>query len=111
VSGQNRVRSKVHRVLDDSSTDKTPAIQTWLAAHPRFVAYCMTTSSLWLNVVERWFAELTTQRLRGGAYRSIRELNADIRDWINAGATVHDRSSGPRPPTGSSTRSPLREPN
>ncbi|MCA1679283.1 MAG: IS630 family transposase [Actinobacteria bacterium] len=72
----------VHVVLDNSSTHKTPAIQKWLAAHPRFVLHFTPTSSSWLNLVERWFAELTTKKLRRGAHRSVRDLNADIRAWI-----------------------------
>lgn len=72
----------VHLVLDNSSTHKTPAIQKWLAAHPRFVLHFTPTSSSWLNLVERWFAELTTKKLRRGAHRSVRALNADIRAWI-----------------------------
>jgi transposase len=73
----------VHLVLDNSSTHKTPAIQKWLAAHPRFVVHFTPTSSSWLNLVERWFAELTTKKLRRGAHRSVRDLNADIRAWID----------------------------
>jgi transposase len=73
----------VHLVLDNSSTHKTPAIQKWLAAHPRFVVHFTPTSSSWLNLVERWFAELTTKKLRRGAHRSVRQLNADIRAWID----------------------------
>ena len=72
----------VHLVLDNSSTHKTPAIRTWLAAHPRFVVHFTPTSSSWLNLVERWFAELTTKKLRRGAHRSVRDLNTDIRAWI-----------------------------
>src|SRR3954466_9007378 len=72
----------VHLVLDNSSTHKTPAIQRWLAAHPRFVLHFTPTSSSWLNLVERWFAELTTKKLRRGAHRSVGALNADIRAWI-----------------------------
>jgi transposase len=72
----------VHLVLDNSSTHKTPAIQRWLAAHPRFVLHFTPTSSSWLNLVERWFSELTTKLLRRGAHRSVRQLNADIRAWI-----------------------------
>jgi transposase len=74
----------VHLVLDNSSTHKTPAIQRWLAAHPRFVLHFTPTSSSWLNLVERWFAELTTKKLRRGAHRSVRQLNTDIRAWIEA---------------------------
>jgi transposase len=72
----------VHLVLDNSSTHKTPAIHRWLAAHPRFVLHFTPTSSSWLNLVERWFAELTNKKLRRGAHRSVRQLNADIRAWI-----------------------------
>jgi transposase len=74
----------VHLVLDNPSTHKTPAIQRWLAAHPRFVLHFTPTSASWLNLVERWFAELTSKQLRRGAHRSVRQLNTDIRAWIDA---------------------------
>jgi transposase len=73
----------VHLVLDNSSTHKTPTIQRWLAAHPRFALHFTPTSSSWLNLVERWFAELTSKKLRRGAHRSVRSLNTDIRAWID----------------------------
>jgi transposase len=73
---------EVHLILDNASTHKTPAIKKWLAAHPRFVLHFTPTSSSWLNLVERWFAELTTKKLRRGSHRSVRELNTDIRAWI-----------------------------
>jgi transposase len=73
----------VHLVMDNVSTHKTPAIQRWLAAHPRFVVHFTPTSSSWLNLVERWFSELTTKKLQRGAHRSVRALNNDIRAWIN----------------------------
>jgi transposase len=72
----------VHLVLDNASTHKTPAIKKWLLAHPRFVLHFTPTSSSWLNLVERWFGELTTKKLRRGTHRSTRALNADIRAWI-----------------------------
>jgi transposase len=72
----------VHLVLDNASTHKTPAIKRWLAAHPRFVLHFTPTSSSWLNLVERWFSELTTKKLQRGTHRSVRALNADIRTWI-----------------------------
>lgn len=72
----------VHLILDNASTHKTPAIRRWLAAHPRFVLHFTPTSASWLNLVERWFAELTTKKLRRGAHRSVQQLNADIRSWI-----------------------------
>ncbi len=73
----------VHLVMDNVSTHKTPAIQRWLVAHPRFVVHFTPTSSSWLNLVERWFSELTTKKLKRGAHTSVRSLNADIRAWID----------------------------
>jgi transposase len=81
----------VHLILDNASTHKTPAIKKWLTAHPRFVVHFTPTSSSWLNLVERWFAELTTKKLRRATHRSVRQLNSDIRAWIN---TCNDN---PRP--------------
>jgi transposase len=71
----------VHLVIDNASTHKTPAIQRWLLAHPRFTVHFTPTSSSWLNLVERWFSELTTKKLQRGAHTSVRALNADIRSW------------------------------
>jgi transposase len=72
----------VHIVLDNSSTHKTPAIQRWLLAHPRFQLHFTPTSSSWLNLVERWFGELTSKLLKRGTHRSVAALNTDIRAWI-----------------------------
>lgn len=72
-----------HVVLDNASTHKTPAVKRWLLAHPRFVLHFTPTSSSWLNLVERWFAELTTKKLRRATHTSVRQLNSDIRAWIN----------------------------
>ena len=72
----------VHVVLDNASTHKTPMIKRWLLAHPRFHLHFTPTSSSWLNLVERWFGELTTKKLQRGTHRSVRELNKDIRAWI-----------------------------
>ena len=85
-----------HVVLDNASTHKTPAVKRWLthhprfvlhfpptsSAYPRFVLHFTPTSSSWLNLVERWFAELTTKKLRRGTHTSVRQLNTDIRAWI-----------------------------
>jgi transposase len=73
----------IHVILDNYSTHKTPAIQRWLLAHPRFVLHFTPTSSSWLNLVERWFSELTTKKLRRSTHRSVRALNNDIRAWID----------------------------
>lgn len=81
----------VHVVVDNSSTHKTPAVQRWLVRHPRFTLHFTPTYSSWLNLVERWFAELTTKWLRRGTHRSTKELEDAIRSWA---ATWND---DPRP--------------
>ena len=72
----------VHLVLDNASSHKTPAVRRWLAKHPRFVLHFTPTSSSWINLVERWFAELTRKLLKRGQHRSVRQLNTEIRHWI-----------------------------
>jgi transposase len=81
----------VHLVLDNYATHKTPAIQRWLLAHPRFHLHFTPTGASWMNLVERWFAELTSRKLKRGTHRSVNELNKDIRDWIT------DWNENPRP--------------
>ena len=73
----------VHLIVDNSSTHKTPAIQRWLLAHPRFHVHFTPTYSSWLNLVERWFAALTNKWLRRGTHRSVGELTASIQSWID----------------------------
>ena len=73
----------LHLVLDNYATHKTPAIHQWLLKHPRFHLHFTPASSSWLNLVERWSAELTNRKLRRSAHRSVTELEADIRKWIN----------------------------
>src|SRR5438094_3580268 len=72
----------VHVVLDNSRTHKTPSIQRWLLRHPRFTLHFTPTYSSWLNLVERWFAELTTKWIKRSAHRSVRDLVASIRTWV-----------------------------
>ncbi len=72
----------LHLVLDNYATHKTPEIHKWLLRHPRFHLHFTPTSSSWLNLVERWFAELTNRKLRRSAHRSVTELENDIRKWI-----------------------------
>jgi transposase len=73
----------VHLIVDNSSTHKTPTVRRWLVRHPRFTLHFTPTYSSWLNLVERWFAELTNKWLRRGTHRSVKELAASIRTWIN----------------------------
>ena len=72
----------VHLILDNYATHKTPEIRRWLLRHPRFHLHFTPTSGSWLNMVERWFTELTTKKIKRGAHTSVRALEKDIRDWI-----------------------------
>ena len=72
----------VHVIVDNYSTHKSPTIQRWLVRHPRFTLHFTPTYSSWLNLVERWFAELTNKWLRRGTHRSTRQLIAAIRTWV-----------------------------
>jgi transposase len=74
----------VHLICDNYGTHKTPQIQQWLLRHPRFHLHLTPTYSSWLNLVERWFAELTNRKLRRSAHRSVAELEADITAWTAA---------------------------
>jgi len=74
----------LHLICDNYATHKTPAVQNWLLRHPRFRIHFIPTSSSWLNLVERWFAELTNRKLRRSAHRNVGELEADIRAWVDA---------------------------
>jgi transposase len=75
----------VHLILDNYATHKTPAIKKWLLAHPRFHPHFTPNGAPWLNLVERWFGELTAKMLRRGVHRSVQALERDIRaklaDW------------------------------
>jgi transposase len=75
---------ELHLVCDNYATHKTPAIKTWLLRHPRFQLHFTPTSASWLNLVERWFAELTNRKLRRATHRSVAELEADLNAWIQA---------------------------
>jgi len=72
----------VHVVLDNVSSHKTPMIQRWLLRHPRFTLHFTPTYSSWLNLVERWFAELTTKWIKRSTHHSVKDLVASIRTWI-----------------------------
>ena len=73
----------VHLVVDNVSTHKTPEIKRWLLRHPRFHLHFTPTYSSWMNLVERWFAELTNKWLRRGTHRSTKELESAIDQWID----------------------------
>jgi DDE superfamily endonuclease len=72
------------RIMDNYGTHKTPLIRHWFAKRPRFQVHFTPTDGSWLNLVERWFAELTNKQLRRGIHRSVAQLKAAIREFIDA---------------------------
>ena len=74
----------VHLILDNYSTHKHPDVKAWLAKNPRFHLHFTPTSSSWLNLVERWFRELTDKALRRGVFHSVPDLIASIEDYLSA---------------------------
>ena len=73
---------QVHVILDNYGTHSHPDVQAWLAKHPRFHLHFTPTSSSWLNLVERWFRELTDKRLRRGSFNSVADLIAAIEEYL-----------------------------
>jgi transposase len=74
----------LHLVMDNYGTHKHAAVTTWLKRHPRFVCHFVPTSSSWLNLVERWFGELTSKRIRRGSFGSVDDLKLAIDEFLNA---------------------------
>jgi transposase len=72
----------LHLIADNYFTHKTPEVRRWLKRHPRFHMHFIPTSSSWLNLVERWFREITDKRIRRGTFRSVRQLIDAILDYI-----------------------------
>jgi len=73
----------LHLIVDNSSTHKSPPVRRWLARHPRVHLHFTPTSSSWLNLVERWFAEITRTRLRRGTFESVPALVRAIREYLD----------------------------
>jgi transposase/transcriptional regulator with XRE-family HTH domain len=74
----------LHLVMDNYGTHKKQEVRTWLKKHPRFVLHFVPTSSSWLNLVERWFGELSRQCIRRGAFFSVEDLKKAIREFLDA---------------------------
>ena len=72
----------IHMILDNYGTHGHPDVKTWLEKHPRFKLHFTPTSSSWLNLVERWFGEITRKRIRRGVFKSVPELIAAIEEYI-----------------------------
>src|SRR5664279_2607420 len=75
---------QVHLICDNYATHKHPDVKTWLAKHPRFHMHFTPTSSSWLNLVERWFRELTDKALRRGVFHSVPDLITKIEEYLDA---------------------------
>ena len=72
----------MHLIMDNYATHKTAAVKAWLARHPRFKVHFIPTSSSWLNLVERFFADITGKRIRRGTFHSVAELESAIDDYL-----------------------------
>jgi transposase len=75
-------KTPLHLVMDNYGTHKHPNVQAWMKKHPRFIPHFVPTSSSWLNLVERWFGELTSKRIRRGSFGSVEELQNAISDFL-----------------------------
>jgi len=84
-------RKALHLIVDNYGTHKHPKVRAWLERHPRFHLHFTPTSSSWLNLVERWFRELTLRRIRRGSFVSVKELTDAIHDYID----VHNENAKP----------------
>jgi transposase len=83
IEAQVPAELDVHIIMDNYGTHKTPLIRKWFAKRPRFQVHFTPTYGSWINLVERWFAELTNKRIRRGVFRSVKELEAAIREYID----------------------------
>ena len=84
-------RKQIHLILDNYGTHKHPKVKEWLAAHPRYHLHFTPTGSSWLNMVERFFAEITRKRIRRGTFHSVPELEKAIRCYL------HEHNKNPVP--------------
>lgn len=83
LDAQTPAKLDLHLILDNYATHKHPKVKAWLTRHPRFKLHFIPTSSSWLNLVERWFRELTDKRLRRGTFRSVQALQKAIMEFID----------------------------
>ena len=91
IESQVPAELDVHLIVDNYATHKTAIIQKWFAKRPRFHVHFTPTYGSWINLVERWFAELTNKRIRRGVFRSVKDLESAIREFIE----VHNEDPTP----------------
>jgi transposase len=77
-------KTPLHLVIDNYGTHGTPEVKAWLKKHPRYVLHYVPTSCSWLNLIERWFAELTNKRIRRDSFLSVDDLTAAIEEFLSA---------------------------
>ena len=91
IDRQTPRHSELHLVVDNYATHKHPNVIAWLEKHPRFHVHFTPTSASWLNMVERFFRDLTTERLRRGVFRSVPELTKAIHHYV----AIHNENPKP----------------
>ena len=84
LDGEFPGQTPLHLVLDNYGTHKHAKVRAWLKRHPRFVCHFVPTSSSWLNLVKRWFGELTNKRIRRGSFHSVADLKMAIEEFLAA---------------------------
>ena len=84
LDGEFAQEIPLHLVMDNYGTHKEPRVQAWLKKHPRFVCHFIPTSSSWLNLVERWFEELSEKAIRRGSFVSVPDLQKAIEEFLSA---------------------------
>jgi transposase len=88
---QTDKRLAVHLIVDNYATHKHPNVKEWLAKHPRFHLHFTPTSASWVNLVERFFRDITEERIRRGVFRSVGDLKAAIQEYLD------HRNANPKP--------------
>ncbi len=83
IDNETPAELDLHLIVDNSGTHKHPRVQSWVRRHPRFHLHFTPTSSSWLNLVERWFRDLTEKRIRRGSFASVSDLEGAIRGYLN----------------------------
>ncbi len=83
IDAETPAELDLHLIVDNYATHKHPKVKAWLKRHKRFHMHFIPTSSSWLNVIERWFRDITCDRIRNGVFRSVPDLIQAIRDYID----------------------------
>ena len=89
IDSETPVGLDLHLIVDNYGSHKHPRVTYWLKRHPRFHLHFIPTSSSWLNLVERWFREITDKRIRRGTFQNVAALTAAIRNYIDTHTKSH----------------------